>query len=397
MPPLLRKTLFWLHLGAGLAAGLMILIMATTGLLLSFERQITEAADGYRVEATGERLPLSELHARLHEAIPETRPTGFLLNASPTAPAVFQFGRERSVFVNPYTGAVLGEGATRTRAFFHTVTEIHRWLALQGAARDTARSVQAAAALVFLFILISGLFLWIPKRWTRKGLKAITTLQPRLKGRARDWNWHNALGIWFALPLIVIVSCGLVIAYPWANQLLFQAVGEKAPERKGPPGPARGEGRGPIGSGAGQAQGRGPAQGRGRGATAPPPEVLPSGLDSALAKAVEDFPEWSQVQFSFPAGHQARFFVSDSHRGRPDLRREVTIHLKKQEVESIQDFQSQTPGRRLRTWVRWVHTGEAGGWMGQTLAALSTLATLILIGTGFALSYRRFFRKRKIA
>lgn len=42
---MIRKTLFWLHLPVGVAAGLFIFIMAATGVVLSFERQITEFID----------------------------------------------------------------------------------------------------------------------------------------------------------------------------------------------------------------------------------------------------------------------------------------------------------------------------------------------------------------
>ncbi len=40
-----RKTVFWLHLSAGVSAGVFILIMAATGVMLSFERQIVEFAN----------------------------------------------------------------------------------------------------------------------------------------------------------------------------------------------------------------------------------------------------------------------------------------------------------------------------------------------------------------
>ncbi|WP_193213864.1 PepSY-associated TM helix domain-containing protein [Luteolibacter marinus] len=378
---LIRKILFWSHLVAGLAAGLVILLMAASGLLLSFERQITEAADGYRVEANGPRLTLSGLHAKLREAQPGARPTGVQIESGPTAPVVFQFGREKAVHLDPYTGTVLGEGAVKTRSFFKWVTEFHRWLAMSGKARDTGKSVTSAAALVFFFILLSGLFLWIPKRWTKRGLLAITTFRRDLRGRARDWNWHNVLGLWFALPLLLTVSTGLVIAYPWANKLLFQAVGEKPPERGGPPGGAKGKG-GP--------QGKGP----GREAPAAGPESLPAGIDAAVARVAGQRLAWQQIQFSFPEKNELKLFVTDGHRGRPDLRREFTVDLATREITAATGFDQQSTGRQLRTWVRWLHTGEALGWIGQTVSALACAATLVLIWTGFALSWRRFTRRR---
>ncbi|MFC7338327.1 PepSY-associated TM helix domain-containing protein [Haloferula chungangensis] len=368
--PLLRKVLFWAHLAAGLSAGVFIFLMAASGIILSFERQITEAADGYKLSG-GERLELPALHAKLLEAEPEARPTGIQMEASATAPAVFQFGRERSVFIDPYNGQILGEGAVRTRAFFKWVTGFHRWLAMTGDTRETGKAINSSAALVFFFILVSGLFLWIPKRWTRRGMAAISTIQPKLRGRSRDWNWHHTLGLWFVIPLLMTVSTGLVIAYPWANKMLFQAFGEDAPEKKGKGKP-----------------------GGGKGAPEAPP-TFPAGLDQAIKVATAAAPDWQQLQFSFPQKSDLTIYISGGHRGRPDLRQEMSIDLKSGEITDTRNFEGLSPGRRARSWARWLHTGEALGWVGQTISALAASATLVLIYTGFALSFRRFFMRRK--
>ena len=42
---LLRKVIFWCHLTAGAFAGVVILIMSVTGVLLTYERQIQRWAD----------------------------------------------------------------------------------------------------------------------------------------------------------------------------------------------------------------------------------------------------------------------------------------------------------------------------------------------------------------
>lgn len=373
LPRRIRQIIFWLHLAVGVAAGSIVLVMAVTGVLLAFERQIIEAADGHKVQPDARRLPIRELHIRLLEHHPDARPTGVLLRSDPTAAVVFQVGREKRLFVDPYSGEFLGTGSPGVREFFHGVTGLHRWLALKGASRETGKAVTGAAALGFLFLIVSGLFLWLPKRWTRRGVRAVATIQPRLKGRARDWNWHNTLGMWCALPLIVTTTTGIIMAYPWANRLLFQSVGEEAPQHGGP------KGKGPRGPG-------GPGQG---------PESLPAGLDQAIDTARSSFPTWQQIQFSFPRNNELTLSISDSHRGRPDLRRETTIDLESNSVTSTRDFSSHSQGRQLRQWVRWVHTGEAAGWLGQSVSGLTSLAAVILVWTGFALSFRRFFLKRK--
>ncbi|MDB6079672.1 MAG: putative iron-regulated rane protein, partial [Akkermansiaceae bacterium] len=253
----LRKILFWAHLVAGVTAGLVILVMALTGTVISFERQITEAANGFKitVPADGKKLSAEELLAALKQAAPETAPTAMTLRSDADAPVAFQFGREKTLFLDPYTGQVLGEGAKKTRAFFQFVTGLHRWLALQGDMKDVGQGITSAAALIFFFIILSGLYLWIPKRWTRKGIKVVTSFQGGLKGRARDWNWHNVLGIWFAVPLLILSLTGVIMAYPWANKLLFNLVGVHPPQRN-----QDGGGGGPQGGGGGE---RRPTEGQG--------------------------------------------------------------------------------------------------------------------------------------
>ena len=41
---LFRKILFWAHLSCGVAAGLIILLMSATGVLLTYERQMLDSA-----------------------------------------------------------------------------------------------------------------------------------------------------------------------------------------------------------------------------------------------------------------------------------------------------------------------------------------------------------------
>lgn len=376
----LRKILFWLHLVAGVAAGLVLLVMAASGVLLSFERQITESVDGYQVMMPLEtrKLGVEEMFAALQAAQPGPSPTGMVMSYDPTRAVAFQFGKEKTVFLNPYTGEVLGEGAKGTRGFFQFVTGVHRWLAMKGESQKTGQSITSAAAVVFFFLILSGLVLWIPRRWTRRGLKVITLFQKDLKGRARNWNWHNVLGIWFALPLLVICSTGLIIAYPWANALLFRAVGEVPPPPKGPPGGGK-PGMGGRGQGAPEAA-----------------SVDTAGWNRALELAKGTNSTWRSIQFQFPQGKEAVLTLFDGHRGRPDLKQTVTVDLASGELRKVEKFEDQSRGRRWRQWVRWLHTGEAGDWAGQALAGLSAGSAVLLVWTGLALAWRRFFKKKPV-
>jgi uncharacterized iron-regulated membrane protein len=64
------------------------------------------------------------------------------------------------------------------------------------------------------------------------------------------------------------------------------------------------------------------------------------------------------------------------------------------EFLSRETFADLTPARQIRSWTRFLHTGEAVGWIGQAVAGLASLGGCFLVYTGFALAWRRFFGKR---
>ena len=55
-----------------------------------------------------------------------------------------------------------------------------------------------------------------------------------------------------------------------------------------------------------------------------------------------------------------------------------------------ESYASYNTGRKARTWLRFLHTGEALGFFGKLVAALASLGGAMLMWTGFALAFRRF-------
>jgi uncharacterized iron-regulated membrane protein len=356
-------------------AGLVILVMSVTGVLLAYERQILEWADrGYRSgpSAPGaERLPVEALAARALAARPGARPSSITLLSDPEAPAAIGLGRGRNLYLNPYTGEVLGEGAPRTRAFFRAVTDWHRWLGAGEEKRSAGKAVTGACNLTFLALVVSGPFLWLPGTWSRRRVRHTAWFRSGLAGKARDFNWHNVIGLWTSAPLFFVVLTAVAMSYPWANDLLYRLAGDEPP-------PARQER---------------PERPRGGGEMEP---VRLDGLDRLWTVAEQQVPGWESLAVRLPeeAGAPLVFTIASGHRGRPDLRSQLTLE-RDGTITSWEPFTSQTPGRRLRSWARWVHTGEAGGLAGQTLAGIASGGAAVLVWTGLALSWRRFFPRRR--
>lgn len=365
--------MFWLHLAVGLTAGLVIFLMAATGFLLSFERQILAWLDDPRVEITSGRpaLAIEELIKKTAEAHPNERLTGFTVQNDAAASVKVNFGREKAVNIDPYTAGDAGIGSPRLHDAFHFITELHRWLALSEASRETGKLITGVASLFFLFLIASGLYLWWPGRWTWHFLKRIIWFDKRLTKRAKDWNWHNVFGFWACIPLLLITLTGIIIAFSWANNLLYTLTGSEPP----PPRQRRGV----------------------EGGQKNNEPLLLDGLAVALEKAKNKLPEWQSISVRLPAKAEAAasFSISGSHRGRPDKKAQLEVDLASGEEKNWEPFSSYNAGRQLRFWARWVHTGEAGGVLGQILAAFAAVSAMVLVWTGFALSWRRFFKTKR--
>ncbi|HJS75060.1 MAG TPA: PepSY-associated TM helix domain-containing protein, partial [Vicinamibacteria bacterium] len=235
---MLRKTFFWLHLGTGLTAGAIVFIMSVTGVLLTYERQILAWSDRDLRSLPPEgapRLPLTTLLSHALDSGEGELPASITVRSDPEAPVSISLGRNRSLFMSPYTGESLGEGNQRVRKFFRTVTDWHRWLGASVESRPTGKAFTGAANLAFLFLVGSGFYLWWPRSFKWTSLRNVIFFRRGLAGKARDFNWHNTIGFWSAAPLFVIVISGVVISYPWASDLLYRATGSEPPARRTAP------------------------------------------------------------------------------------------------------------------------------------------------------------------
>ncbi len=378
----LHRAVFWAHLAAGLLAGLVILSLAVSGLLIAYEVQLTEWANrSLRVAppaAGAAPLDAAELVAKVREIRPDLQPSGLTWKADPGAPVTLSVSREGVFFADPYRGTFLDEGNRAWRDFFHAATDWHRFLTGTGLPREVGKAITGAGTLVFFGLLLSGLYLWWPRHWRWANLRAALLLNSRLRGRARDWNWHNVIGFWTALPTLTIVLTGLIMAYGWANTLLFRATGNEPP----PPRVRAAGGPGPNGE-------RRPG---------PPVDFAP--LVPLLAQVRQQVPDWRSLSLRLPQkpGDPFPVMVDRGGRGQPHLRRMFNLDTARQQVlTSADDFSAQNRGRQLRMLARYLHTGELFGFWGQTLAALCTLAAILLVWTGFALAWRRFVPKRRPA
>ena len=366
-----RTLLFWSHLTAGVLAGVVVLLMSTTGAILALKPQIMDRIDRHVRFVSPEspaRLPPSLLVAMVRAARPGASPSAITYDSDRSAAVAVAMGRDGTLYVNPHTGALLGSGSEKAESFFRSVENWHRWLAVTGDSRTMARSVTGAANLAFLVLAVTGVYIWWPRKWTPQHTSPILLFKRTHTGRARDFNWHNVIGFWCAPTIIVMAFSGVVMSYPWANNMLYRALGS--------PPPAQGGER--AGGGGG-----GPRVMRGA--------VVPERLDAMWALAEQQVPAWGTMTARFPSRADApiTFSISDGASWNRFARSQLTLDANTGEVRQWQPYDATSLGQRARGWLRFAHTGELGGVAGQVVAGLGCIGGVVLVWTGLSLAVRR--------
>ena len=380
----LRTAIFWVHLAVGVTASIVVLMLAVTGVILTYEAQFNRWALGdYRADppaADVAPLGLDELLARVAGKRPAGLVTSVVLPRDPREPAVVSLDGGAAVHVDRFTGARLGDGDTRTRRFLQSVLYWHRWFALEGEYRIVGRTVVAIANVGFLFLLVSGVYLWWPSTASRAAWRHALWFRRGLEGRARDFNWHNVIGFWSAVPLAVIVFSGVTISYQWAADLVHRLAGDTPPFQQSPR-PWQSVARGD------------PSASAGAPSVAAHPAAPLVGLQALAAKAVAETPEWRILTIDLPESiHDPVIVAVDRGTGRqPSKSEDLLFDRATGELVERAGYPTFSRGFKIRRWLRFAHTGEVYGVIGQSIAGIVSLGVAVMVWTGVAMSWRRFF------
>ncbi len=360
---MIRKTFFWLHLSLGVAAGIFIFIMAATGVLLAFERQAIDFADrdirSVVVPNDAQPRPMSDLLEAVRLA-GMGEPTAIVLRNQPQAAMQFSLGRGKTVYVDPYSGAILGLSSLRAHEFFATVEQWHRSLG----SKTTGRWLTGISNLLFGALILFGLVLWFPRKWSWQSVRARLLFQTKSQGKASEWNWHHVLGIWCAPSLLVIALSGVVMSFPWANALLYRLSGSPLPTSDRRPRPPQTE-----------------------------PGTDPN-YDHLFTIAKTLNPNWRTISLTITrdVNAPAQAAIDAGSGGQPQYRTQYLLAQDTGTVIKKTSFSDGSLGQRLRAFVRFGHTGEYYGFIGQLIAAIASIAACVLVYTGLSLSIRRLKR-----
>ncbi|MEV5049196.1 PepSY domain-containing protein [Streptomyces griseoincarnatus] len=214
--PLLTR----LHFYAGVLVAPFLLVAALTGLAYTAVPQLDQLVYGeqLRVEKVGETAkPLTEQIAAARKAHPEGSIASVIPPEAPdhttkvvlSVPELAEQDKQRTVYVDPYTGEVRGAlttwfGSTPLATW---LDDLHRHLHLG----ETGRLYSELAASWLWVLVLGGLLLWFGRRRTYAGGSKRTTVLPErgARGVRRSRSLHAVIGVWISAGLLVLSATGL--------------------------------------------------------------------------------------------------------------------------------------------------------------------------------------------
>jgi uncharacterized iron-regulated membrane protein len=381
------------HFYAGLFVIPFLLMLSLTGIVYLFKPQLDAVM--YRnllfVQPESNAVSYVQQVEMAQQAYPGATVTKVVPQAAPDRSTEIQLtanDQKLAVFVNPYTGQVLGD-RNEEQNLQAIARKIHGELMI-GKTGDYLVELASCWALV---LLITGLFLWLP----RKEFKIAGTLVPRLWSKNKRIFWrdlHTVPGFYGLLLIGFLVLTGLPWSGFWGETFAnvwnrFPAeMWNEVPKSTVLTGALNQQGAQVVPwavekmpmplSNNHQHHGSAAVSGTAAGAVT---------LDSviALAEANHAPPEYS---VTLPEGETGVYTIAATP---GDVTQEMTMHVDQYSGKVLADvrWQDYDLVPRAVEWGIAVHMGKNFGFANQLLMLVACLIVIVLCVSGLALWWRR--------
>ncbi|MBC8985398.1 PepSY domain-containing protein [Pedobacter sp. N36a] len=218
---ILKKINAWVHLWFGIASGIVVVILGITGCILVFEQEIRNVSSPWlHAESKGkEFLPPSKIQEGVLKVLPN-KAVHSIWYYGENRTAQVRVNSDSTVFVDPYTAKVVAMADLED--FFHIVEEGHFYLWLP---KEIGSVIVGWGTFIFFILLLTGLVLWWPKRWNKKGRDQSFKIEWKARFKRLNYDLHNVLGFYSIIIALLFAITGLMMSFQWFNKGLFWMAG----------------------------------------------------------------------------------------------------------------------------------------------------------------------------
>ncbi|WP_432710740.1 PepSY-associated TM helix domain-containing protein [Pedobacter sp.] len=212
----------WLHLWLGLISGIVIVIVSLTGAILTFEQELRVLFQPYQSVKEENRpfLAPSQLSEKVIQKYNLPSVAGVFYQGAGRSAIVPYYGDRKNlvvVYINPYTANILHYQRLNDD-FYRIMVEGHYQLWLP---RAIGKPIVAYATLIFVLLLISGLVLWWPRKWTKTSRQASFYIKTKARFRRLNYDLHNVLGFYSLLVALIFGLTGMVYGMKWFSDATY--------------------------------------------------------------------------------------------------------------------------------------------------------------------------------
>ncbi|MEL7535127.1 MAG: PepSY-associated TM helix domain-containing protein, partial [Bacteroidota bacterium] len=370
-PKLIKFILGQLHLWLGLVAGIIIVISMLGAAVFVWEKELTDwyYADYVFVSEVGQKTVLpSELLEQLNTKHPGPVFRSIRISVEPNRAwrlSRFQSNPEKGFwwwdgiklyenwYVDPYTGQTLGVVDMRTD-WIKLSRHLHQNLLLNS---KVGTQIIGVAALIMIFMALSGLYLWWPKN--KRMLKQRLKIKWKARWKRVNWDLHSVGGFYTHILVLFFASTGLVWSYGWWSDGVYRLLGNDPEAVFQRPDPiAFKEG--------------------------PQLQALDVAFDDARAKR----PDWTKISLSMPKAEKAEGLISVSvtyptYDSGWITRDQYTYHPENGSYHWGRRHEDKLLGEKWRNSNYDLHVGSIYGLPSKIIAFLSALFFASLPISGF--------------
>ena len=231
-----RKLVNDLHLWLGIGSGIIIFLICFSGSILAFDSEIKAAfAEDLQIQEKGSPKNLSQLSSSIEQkglgelssiSIPQEKGEFYEVRIK-TSP---EDRRGTTFLLNPYTSEVSTRPPSKANGFLATMFRMHRWLMLDS---KIGRPIVGIATIIFLFLAISGLFLWFPKKLKWKNIKKGFKIKTAANWKRINHDLHYTVGFYSLLLILIMGLTGLCWSFQWYREVAGDLIGAKVFNRGG--------------------------------------------------------------------------------------------------------------------------------------------------------------------
>jgi uncharacterized iron-regulated membrane protein len=346
---MIKKCIRPIHLIVGFLSGIVLFIVAVTGCITAFDEELKSIvySDLMEVKVSSSKVKtIQEILSIAQQVQKDVEIKNVNVKLDKTRSTEVLFHNDQTIYINPYSGKVLGE-LNKHEDFFGVVLEIHKNLYLG----ETGAWITSVSALLFFFMLLSGIILWWPRK---RAIMEKFSIKRKVHWRKTNYDLHSVLGFYASWIIIFTVITGLIWAFSWAEDGLYWVTNSKKPPRI------------EIESIVAH-------------------EKTQHSIDLIYAKAIGKFPKHKECIINIPEGESGSFRVVFRHNDKGFYRQIDNLYFDQYTGKVIKEklFDKLSLGDKLKITNINIHTGKVFGLFGQLLVFFASLICASLPITGF--------------